>query len=251
MRSNWMKIGDFALSVLCITVLSGCGEGTETSTPATKLTASAVVSSSVNSHSHAATIPFADVSASPADVVKQYRSDSVSGHSHVIAVSKQQMIDLNNGLQLSLTSSVPDSGAVHTHTWNFQGGSVLYEKYCYNCHSNGQRNHSPMNVSFNASQSNAVKNPGGMSLSNSPAATPDPNYQPTTTPLQVYAASVYSGRCGGCHRLGAVDTTGSFDLSRKGGQVSVKFPTAGAVSHNGQSLTAAEITALAAYFDAN
>jgi mono/diheme cytochrome c family protein len=246
-----MEMKIFALSVLCTAILSGCGEGSETSTPATKLTASAVVSSSVNSHSHSVTIPFADVSASPADVTKQYRSDSASGHTHVIAVSKQQMIDLNDGLQLSLTSSAPDGGAVHTHTWNFQGGNVLYEKFCYNCHSNGKRNHSPMNVSFNASQSNAVKNPGGMSLSNSPAVTPDPNYQPSTTPLPVDAASVYSGRCGGCHRLGTVDTAGSFDLSRKGGQVSVKFPTAGVVSHNGQSLTAAEITALAAYFDAN
>jgi mono/diheme cytochrome c family protein len=155
-------------------------------------------------------------------------------------------------MQLSLVSSVPDTGAAHTHSWNIQGGSVLYEKNCYNCHSNDKRNNRPMNVTFNASQTAAVISPGTAPVSVSPAATPDPNY--TLTPVTaVNAASVYAGKCAGCHSLGIVDTTtGSGpNLSGKGGLVNGKYPSPGVVSHHGVSLTATEITAMISYLNAN
>jgi hypothetical protein len=152
----------------------GCGE--ETNAPEVKLTASTAISQDSSAHVHSASIPFADISATPANDVYQYRSDITNSHSHVIALSKQQMIDLNSGMLLSLASSTPSSGASHTHTWNFQGGAVLYDKYCYNCHSNDKRGTSPMNVSFTASQTSAEINPSGAPLSTSAAATPDPNF---------------------------------------------------------------------------
>jgi mono/diheme cytochrome c family protein len=149
-------------------------------------------------------IPFVDVSAAPADAGYQYRSDSVSGHSHVIALSKQQTIDLNNGMQLVLTSSAPSSGAAHTHIWTIQGGGVLYEKNCYNCHSNAKRGQDPMNVQFNSSQILAVKSPATAPLSTSQAAIPDPAYVPGSTPLD--GAALYAGACAGCHNPLATST---------------------------------------------
>ncbi len=170
--------------VLVTSVLQfGCGENGK-NIPATKLTASVVASDAdTTAHTHSITIPFTDISAIPASDIYQYRSGVSSGHSHVIAISKQQIIDLNNGMKLVLTSSAPDTGSSHTHTWNLLGGNLLYEKNCYNCHTNDKRNHSPMNVSFNSSQTSAVINPGSAPLSASTAATPDPNYSVSTVVL--------------------------------------------------------------------
>ena len=256
MTSNLKNVPAAVIITILSALLFGCGEGRETSTPSVQLSASKVASSTVSAHSHSVTIPFSDVSLTPANTVTQYRSDTVNGHSHVIAFSAQQMIDLSNGLQLSLTSSAPDTGAAHIHVWNIQGGSVLYEKNCYNCHSNDKRNNNPMNVSFNAGQTAAVKNPGGASLSNSTAAIPDPSYQPSV-PATPPAASpdgalLYASKCASCHSLGTVDPTGSSpNLSGKGTLVSGKFPVPGVVSHNGRSLTAAEIAAIVSYVNAN
>jgi len=192
-----LKNGLDILVVVAISVMQfGCGEGSETNAPAVKLTASTVASTAVGIHEHSVTIPFIDVSSSPATMT-QYRSDTANGHSHVIALSSQQMTDLNNGMRLSLTSSAPNTGAPHTHVWNIQGGSVLYEKNCYNCHSNDKRGQNPMNVSFNASQSNAVRAPGSAPVSTAIPAIPDPSYSPgISTPDGV---ALYAGACADCH----------------------------------------------------
>jgi mono/diheme cytochrome c family protein len=257
MKLNLKYVCALLVAVALSALQSGCGENGETNPPAVKLTASTVASTTVSSHAHSVTIPFGDVAPSPG-IVTQYRSNSINGHSHVIAVSSQQMTDLNNGMRLSLVSSDPNNGvAAHTHTWNIQGGSVLYEKHCYNCHSYGQQYRSPASnskmgtaFSFVSSQISAMINPAGELLSGSPAVTPNPDYVPSTS---VNAASVYAGLCAVCHSLGTVDTvTGPGpNLSNKGGLVSGKFPIAGTAGHNGLTLTAAEITALAAYFNAN
>jgi len=171
----------------------------------------------------------------------------------VIALSSQQMIDLNSGMRLSLVSSAPSSGAAHTHVWNLQGGSVLYDKNCYNCHSNDKRGQNPMNVVFTPAQVSAVKNPGAAPSSGSAAATPDPDYVPGAVVTPVNAASVYSALCAGCHSLGTVDPlvgTGP-NLSGKGGLVGGKFPVPGAAGHRGLTLSAEQITALGTYFNAN
>ena len=121
-----------ALTLLMVsTLVFGCvggggdSEG-KTNSPANKLTASAVTSQpsdiTVPGHTHIVSIPFTDFSASPATDIYQYRSDTSNGHSHVIALTKQQMIDINNGMRVVVTSSTSDTGADHTHTWSIQGG---------------------------------------------------------------------------------------------------------------------------------
>lgn len=167
-----------ALLLLAFAILVyGCGGGTNV--PAVQLTASTVASQAdSSSHVHTVSIPFGDVSASPGADVYQYRTQVTNGHSHVIALTKQQMIDLNNGMRVTVTSSAPDTGTNHTHAWSIQGGGLLYDKNCYNCHSNDKRGNGPMNVSFNASQTSAVVHPDSAPLSTSPAALPDPNFTP-------------------------------------------------------------------------
>lgn len=170
-----------AFTLLAVAALVfGCGQGSEESgvlSPASKLTASAVTSQiDVTAHTHVVRIPFKDVSAAPAADIFQYRSDTHNGHSHVIALSKQQMIDLNNGMRLVLTSSAPNTGTDHTHSWIILGGTLLYDKNCFNCHGNANRGRNPMNVSFTASQTSAEISPDTAPLSTSPPAIPDPNF---------------------------------------------------------------------------
>jgi mono/diheme cytochrome c family protein len=231
------------LIALVISVLSamqyGCGEKEGTNIPAVKLTSSLVVSATASGHQHNVSIPFVDISASPADAGYQYRSDSVSGHSHVIALSKQQMTDLNNGMQMTLTSSAPSSGAAHTHSWSMQGGNVLYDKYCYNCHSNDNRGHDPMNVSFNDSQSNAVKSPGSAPLSTGTAAIPDPNYSLTSTTPD--GAALYAGSCETCHGKLASSTKSN----RSALQIRTAINTAGTGMSGLSSLTDLQLQAIA------
>jgi len=191
---NFMALGLLAATALVF----GCG-GDETNAPSVKLTASVTSSQAdATAHVHTVSIPFTDISASPVAATYQYRSGVSNNHSHVIALSQQQMIDLNNGMRLTLTSSSPDSGDNHTHTWNIQGGDVLYDKNCYNCHSNDKRGHNPMKVSFVSSQIKAVVNPGGAPLSTSPAATPDPNYMASPV-VSLDGASLYAANCASCH----------------------------------------------------
>ncbi len=179
-------------------LIFGCGE-TETNVPSTKLIASMVTSSADSTtHSHSITIPFIDISASPVSDIFQYRSVASNSHSHVVAITKQQMIDINNGMKLALTSSTSDSGIAHTHVWDIQGGSLLYEKNCYNCHTNDKRGHTPMNVSFNSSQTSSVINPGNAPLSNSASTTPDPNYSPSAN-VVLDGATLYNANCFTCH----------------------------------------------------
>lgn len=189
--------------LIAVTLVAGCGDGegeNETNTPGTKLTASAVTSQTdISVHTHAVIIPFSDFSSAPAADIYQYRSDTVNGHSHVIALTKQQMKDINNGMRVATDSSFPDAGSNHFHAWSIQGGDLLYEKFCYNCHSNDERGQSPMNVSFNTSQTGAVKNPSGAPLSTSLAATPDPNFIAGAVNATPDGVALYASNCAGCH----------------------------------------------------
>ena len=230
-----------AFTLLTLTALvSGCGEK-GTNTPAVKLTASVITSQSdTNAHTHTVTIPFTDISESPAADTYQYRSEITNGHSHVIAISKQQMIDLNNGMRLVLTSSSPDSGINHTHIWNIQGGDMLYEKNCFNCHSNDNRGHSPMNVSFNGSQTSAVINPSSAPLSTALAATPDPNYIPSSV-VSLDGASPYAANCAICHGALATSTKLNKTFSQIKAAISSNF---GGMASFG-TLTDAQLQAIA------
>ena len=226
------------LAAVGTALLSGCGEGGETNAPAVKLTTSSVASSTDSAHQHSVSIPFSDVSASPSAGGYQYRSDSAGGHSHVIALSQQQMVDLNNGLQLTLTSSAPSSGVSHTHTWSIQGGSVLYEKNCYNCHSNDKRGQNPMNVSFNASQTSAVRSPGTAPVSTAAAATPDPNYTPGSVAPD--GVALYASQCAGCHNPLATSTKSN----RTAAQIRTAINNIGQMNSLG-ALTDAQLQAIA------
>jgi mono/diheme cytochrome c family protein len=231
----------FALLAVTLTVVVyGCGEK-ETNAPAVKLTASAVSSlADTSTHVHTVSIPFTDVSASPTSDIYQYRSDTIDGHSHVIALTKQQIIDINNGMRVNLTSSTSNAGTGHTHTWSIQGGDLLYEKNCYNCHTNDKRGHSPMNVSFNGSQTSAVISPGGAPLSTSASATPDPNYTPSTV-VSLDGASLYTANCAVCH--GALAS--SSKLNRTFAQIkSAISSNTGGMSSLG-ALTDAQLQAIA------
>jgi mono/diheme cytochrome c family protein len=227
-------------AAVCATLLSGCGDKGETNAPAAKLTASTVLSSTDTAHQHSVSIPFTDVSASPAAGGNQYRSDTAGGHSHVIALSQQQMTDLNNGMQLTLVSSAPSSGAAHTHTWSIQGGSILYEKNCYNCHSNDKRGQNPMNVVLNASQTGAVKSPGSAPVSTATAATPDPNYSPVASAAPDGVA-LYASLCAGCHNPLATST----NTNRSAAQIRTAITGIGQMNSLG-ALTDAQLQAIAA-----
>jgi hypothetical protein len=123
-KMNCSKNTLVGFCVLIVSVLQfGCGGESGTNAPATKLTASVVSSDAdATAHVHTVTVPFTDVSAAPASDVYQFRSEVTNGHSHVVAISKQQMIDLNNGMRLTLTSSTPNPGTSHTHSW------IIYER---------------------------------------------------------------------------------------------------------------------------
>lgn len=220
---------------------SGCGGG-ETNAPAVKLTASVIASQQdATAHTHVVSIPFTDISPAPVSDVYQYRSEITDGHSHVIAISKQQMTDLDNGMQLVLKSSSPSSGTDHTHTWDIRGGDVLYDQNCYNCHTNDKRGHNPMNVSFNASQTNAVKNPGSAQLSTAPAPVPDPNFAPSTV-VSLDGPALYAANCSRCHNPLSSSTKFNKTFSQIKGAISAN---AGGMASLG-TLTDAQLQAIAA-----
>lgn len=207
MDSLLKSVNFFAIIIMITAMLGGCGEEREDNVPAVKLTASAAVSEpAADGHGHSVEIPFTDLNAAASTVeLFQYRS-SDKGHSHVIALSKLQMIDLGNGLRISVISSAPSSGAAHTHIWNILGGNVLYDKNCYNCHTNDKRGKDqnkmekvelrPLSV---ASQIGAVINPGGEPLSTAAAAIPDPLF--TSSAVLLDGPTLYASNCSSssCH----------------------------------------------------
>jgi len=205
------------------TFVASCGEDNETNEPRTPLTVSSVTSlADITAHVHIVRVPFTDISAVTTFTDFQYRSDVADSHSHVIALSPQQMIDLNNGMVVEVTSSSADVGTDHTHTWSIQGGDLLYEKFCYNCHSNDKRGAKPMNVSFNSAQTDAVRNPSGAPLSASPAAIPDPNYQ-ISTGGALDGASLYATNCELCHNPLETSTVANQNFSQIKGAITNNF----------------------------
>ncbi|BCR03480.1 c-type cytochrome [Desulfuromonas versatilis] len=68
---------------------------------------------------------------------------------------------------------------------------------------------------------------------------------PAPAPAPVDGQALYTSRCSGCHKLGAVDTTGGPDLAALGNTVISKIQG----GHQGVSLSTAELDALADYVD--
>lgn len=245
--SALLKMITVAAAIIAMAaMLAGCGEERGDNIPAVKLTASAVVSELANGHGHNVEIPFTDISSVPAADLFQYRSSDNTGHSHVIALSKQQMIDLANGMRLAVISSAQSSGTAHTHIWNLLGGSALYEKYCYNCHTNDKRGQDqnrmkaglrPLSV---ASQIDAIINPLTAPLSTSPAAVPDPLFTPSTT-VSLDGQVLYTSNCSGCH--GPLASSSKLNKSFAQIKSAITSNTGGMASLAG--LTDAQIQAIA------
>jgi len=89
-----------------------------------------------------------------------------------------------------------------------------------------------------------------ITVTDAATATSTTAFSITVSAAAVNAAVLYQNSCAGCHSLGTVDTTGSPNLSQTTGMPS-RFPTPGVAGHQGRTLSAAEITALTAYFQAN
>lgn len=81
-----------------------------------------------------------------------------------------------------------------------------------------------------------------------PTPTPAPAPAPAPAPSTQAGKVVYDSSCAGCHSLGTYDISGfAPNLSKKGSLVSGKFSP----SHNGVTLTAAQIADISAFLNAN
>ena len=218
-----------------LAILGGCGDD-GADKPAVQLTASEVTSGTVNDHTHTVSIPFSDLGTA---VQVDYTSSTTSGHTHLIALSPQQISDLNTGMRVIVTSTVASDG--HTHTWEIMGGNILYESRCYNCHGNGKRGASRMpgtDYTPLASQQAALANPAASPLSTAPPVTPNTTPPPPPT---LDGAALYSSNCSNCH--GPLATS-----SKRGSSVTqiknaIATPSTGMGSLN--TLTDAQIQAIA------
>ena len=173
MITSFLRISLVAVMTLTLAGLAGCGEGGEgTAASGVVLTASSVTSTTVNDHTHSVSLPFADLGAA---ATVNYRSSATSGHTHVIALSAQQLGDLYTGKQVKVTSTPAADG--HSHEWLFQGGNLVYESICFNCHTNSKRGTSGMaGRPPLASQVSALMSPSGQPFSTASPAVPDPNF---------------------------------------------------------------------------
>jgi hypothetical protein len=67
-------------------------------------------------HSHSVRILTSDLTNPPASGVV-YTSSVSDGHTHTIALTQQQLTDINNGVSVPVVSSVTNA---HTHGWTIQ-----------------------------------------------------------------------------------------------------------------------------------
>ncbi len=88
---------------------AGCGGGSSSSTGSDF----DVQSSTASGHSHSVRILAADLN-SPPTAGANYTTTTTNGHFHVLNVTTQQLTDINNGLTVTLTTSITEG---HTHTF--------------------------------------------------------------------------------------------------------------------------------------
>jgi mono/diheme cytochrome c family protein len=237
MGNNSKSLLAVASMALALAIMGGCGGGDDgADKPAVQLSASEVASGTTNTHTHTVSIPFSDLGTT-AQV--NYTSSSTSGHTHLIALSPQQVSDLIEGMRVIVTSTAASDG--HTHTWEIMGGNILYESRCYNCHGNGKRGSSRMpGTSYTplASQQAALANPAAAPLSTAPAVTPDTT--PPTIPT-LDGAALYTSNCSTCH--GPLATTSKKGSSATQIKNAIATPSTGMGSLT--TLTDAQIQAIA------
>ena len=240
MNASYLRSTVVVIMTLTLAILAGCGESDEGGTTAAgiAMTASSVGSTTVNGHTHSVSMPFSDLAAT---ATVNYRSSETSGHTHVIALSAQQLGDLYTGKQVKATSTPAVDG--HRHEWVFQGGNLVYESICFNCHSNSKRGTAGMSGRPPLpSQVSALMNPSGQPFSIAPAAVPDPNFNPSTPvpPVGNDGAALYAANCARCHNPLASTT--------KRGRTATDISSAIAANKGGMgsiTLTSAQIQAIA------
>lgn len=92
--------------------LTGCG-GDDSAAPAS-VDGFSIQSTVVNGHSHNVVVKNADLASPPAAGVR-YTSDGL-GHTHMITLTQQQLVDINEGRAVSVDSDADNTG--HSHAWN-------------------------------------------------------------------------------------------------------------------------------------
>lgn len=113
-RDFLLGLGMALLAPSALAAVSGCGDGSTSSTPADGFD----VVSSTNSgpggspHSHGLTILLADLANPPAAGVT-YTASTAEGHSHQVTISQPDLSDIQAGLTVSESSTVV-SGHLHT-----------------------------------------------------------------------------------------------------------------------------------------
>jgi mono/diheme cytochrome c family protein len=236
MVKNLKNLLSVASIAFALSISGGCGGGDGSDKPDVQLSASEVTAGTTNDHTHTVSIPFSDLGTT---VQVNYTSSSTSGHTHLIALSPQQVSDLITGMRVIVTSTAAlDS---HTHTWEIMGGNILYESRCYNCHGNDKRGSSRMpgkDYTPLASQQAALANPSGAPLSTAPPVTPGITPPPPPT---LDGAALYSSNCSTCH--------GPLATSSKRGSSVTQIKNAIATASTGMgslnNLTDAQIQAIA------
>ena len=239
MNAFFFRSSIVAVMSIALAVLAGCGEGDEGVTaPGVTMTASSVGSTTVNGHTHSVSMPFSDLGAS---ATVSYRSNVITGHSHVIALSALQLGDLYSGKQVKATSTPAADG--HTHDWVLQGGNLVYESMCFGCHANSKRGTAGMaGRPPLSSQVSALMNPSGQPFSTATAAVPDPNFDPSapSPPIGNDGAAFYAANCARCHN--------SLASSSKRGRTATDISNAITANKGGMgniTLTSAQIQAIA------
>ncbi len=103
-------ISGAAFLALLMAGVTGCGSST-TPPPGTSHT---FTSATVNSHMHTVVIDKADVQTPPAAGLTETTSSS-SGHTHTFDMTQAQLMTVNGGTAVTITTGTATVGGVHAH----------------------------------------------------------------------------------------------------------------------------------------
>ncbi len=114
-REFIIQMGTALIAVPIALSLESCGNdnGGDVALPATGFD---VISTTEVGHNHSVRILNSDL-ASPLAGGVVYTSSLSLGHSHTITLTQQQLMDINNGIIVTVISSLNDG---HTHGWTIQ-----------------------------------------------------------------------------------------------------------------------------------
>ncbi len=106
------KIAGISVSIAVLAfLLFGLGGCKSSTTPGTEKTFESTLN---NGHTHAVTITQADVQSPPAAGISLVTSMD-SGHTHTFDMTQAQLMTLNGGTAVTVTTGVSDVTGAHTH----------------------------------------------------------------------------------------------------------------------------------------